>query len=164
MSSDKFTSVYVLDNLIPYPYYETTSTNNGITFTDNGDGTVTANGTATANAIFYCRYDESIPLAEGNYILSGCPEGGGSSTYRVTFISNNNGTITTLASDYGNGRTFTIDSTTVSTLKRIAIRIDSGQTVNNLLFKPMLERGSIAHDYISYANSRANNQIVTNIE
>ena len=24
-------------NLIPYPYYETTKTSNGVTFTDNGD-------------------------------------------------------------------------------------------------------------------------------
>ena len=40
-------------NLIPYPYLNTTLTKNGITFTDNGDGSITANGTATDNAVFY---------------------------------------------------------------------------------------------------------------
>lgn len=39
-------------NLIPYPYYDTTKTVNGITFTDNGDGSVTISGTASDNAYF----------------------------------------------------------------------------------------------------------------
>ena len=39
-------------NLAQYPYSHTTRTGNGITFTDNGDGTITANGTATGNAVF----------------------------------------------------------------------------------------------------------------
>ena len=39
-------------NLLAYPYLHTTRVHNGVTFTDNGDGTVTANGTATAEAIF----------------------------------------------------------------------------------------------------------------
>lgn len=39
-------------NLLPYPYSYTTRTSNGITFTDNGDGTIRANGTSTANAYF----------------------------------------------------------------------------------------------------------------
>ena len=34
-------------NLLPYPYHHTTKTENGITFTDNGDGSVTVSGTAT---------------------------------------------------------------------------------------------------------------------
>ena len=34
-------------NLIPYPYTDTTKTENGITFTDNGDRSITINGTAT---------------------------------------------------------------------------------------------------------------------
>ena len=39
-------------NLIPYPYIETTKALDGITFTDNGDGSITAVGTATGNAYF----------------------------------------------------------------------------------------------------------------
>ena len=43
-------------NLIPYPYYNTTKTVNGITFTDNGDGTISVTGSAEggdANYYFY---------------------------------------------------------------------------------------------------------------
>lgn len=35
-------------NLLRYPYHNTTLTKNGITFTDNGDGSITLNGTSTA--------------------------------------------------------------------------------------------------------------------
>ncbi len=34
-------------NLLPYPYKETSLKRNGITFTDNGDGTITVDGTST---------------------------------------------------------------------------------------------------------------------
>ena len=39
-------------NLVPFPYFASSYTTNGITFTVNSDGTITANGTATALAIF----------------------------------------------------------------------------------------------------------------
>lgn len=41
------------ENLIPYPYTHTTQTHNGITFTDNGDRTITISGVATNDAYFY---------------------------------------------------------------------------------------------------------------
>ena len=41
--------------LLEYPYYNTTTTVNGITFTDNGDGSITISGTATAEARFWIR-------------------------------------------------------------------------------------------------------------
>lgn len=39
-------------NLLPYPYVDTTKTMNGITFTDNGDGSVHVKGYATSTAWF----------------------------------------------------------------------------------------------------------------
>lgn len=43
-------------NLIPYPYESTTVTKGGLTFTDNGDGSVTINGTSTEAVTFVlCR-------------------------------------------------------------------------------------------------------------
>lgn len=39
-------------NLIPYPYEDTTKTLNGVTFTDNGDGNITVNGTPTEYSYF----------------------------------------------------------------------------------------------------------------
>lgn len=43
-------------NLLSYPYNETTKTVNGITFTDNGDGSITVQGTATARSVFWLKH------------------------------------------------------------------------------------------------------------
>lgn len=61
-------------NLIPYPYLMTTKTNNGVTITDNGDGTLTVNGTAKT-AIFFnlCNIDFGevvIGSENSEYIMS----------------------------------------------------------------------------------------------
>ena len=40
------------NNIISYPYYDSTKTTNGITFTVNGEGDVVATGTASADAYF----------------------------------------------------------------------------------------------------------------
>ena len=62
-------------NLIPYPYYDRTKTVNGVTFTVNNDGSITAEGTATANADFDLTDGVSLDfyLNPEKYILSGCP-------------------------------------------------------------------------------------------
>lgn len=40
-------------NILPYPFYQTTLTLNGVTFTDNKDGTVSASGTTTGSSSFW---------------------------------------------------------------------------------------------------------------
>lgn len=56
-------------NKLAYPYYHTTKTEYGVTFTDNGDGSVTisTNGASTANALFAVEFN--MPIPNGNYIL-----------------------------------------------------------------------------------------------
>lgn len=49
-------------NLLPYPYEHTTKTMNGIIFTDNGDGTITVDGTATDLASFW--FTDVLSLTE----------------------------------------------------------------------------------------------------
>lgn len=135
-------------NLLTYPYYKTTETINGITFTDNGDGTITADGTATADAYFYCARDnktEGLFLCKGTYTISGCPAGGSNNTYAFKAIANVNGLY---ASDYGSGATGTAASTASCT--GVAIVVRSGVTVTNLTFKPQIEVGSVATEYEPY--------------
>lgn len=43
-------------NLLTYPYNGTTKTVNGITFTDNGDGSIAVQGTATARSVFWFKH------------------------------------------------------------------------------------------------------------
>ena len=59
-------------NLIPYPFYNTTKTSYGITFTDNGDGTITLNGknNGKANSTFDLTSmygSKPLTLAAGTY-------------------------------------------------------------------------------------------------
>lgn len=128
----------------------TTKISNGITFTVNSDGTVLVDGTNDTSAnssLVINRYD----LSPGTYILNGCPSGGASNTYRLAIQET--GSYSILGSiDIGNGSgEFTIDTTTNV---QIAIFIQKGLMVNNLLFKPMLRKATIADDtYEQYGAS-----------
>lgn len=128
----------------------TTKISNGITFTVNSDKTVNVNGTNDTSAnssLIINRYD----LSPGTYILNGCPSGGASNTYRLAIKET--GSYSVLGSiDIGNGSgEFTIDTTTSV---QIAIFIQKGLTINNLLFKPMLREATIADDtYEQYGAS-----------
>lgn len=59
-------------NLLPYPFTQTSKVESGVTFVDNGDGSVTANGTATSSIGFWFigRQDHFV-LPAGKYVL--CP-------------------------------------------------------------------------------------------
>lgn len=137
-------------NLIPYPYEHTTRTQNGITFTDNGDGSITVNGTATASTFFniapiWGEYN----LPAGSYFLSGCPAGGSASTYRLAlaFHSANypEGAHSFDGSDRGEGTIAKVSEDVARIYCRIAIM--QGFTANNLVFKPQLEKGTVATEY-----------------
>ena len=108
----------------------TTQTINGVKFTVNSDGTVTANGTADGgDASFYSASPNPVSFPEGSYKLSGCPSGGSNSTYMV------NETVYS-ANDTGSGANLTIPQNPNDIKVRIVVR--NGVTVNNLLFKPMI--------------------------
>lgn len=143
-------------NLVPYPYYRGSSyTTNGITFVANADGSVTANGTATADANYSCvnrvTGEPNMDIKVGEkYILSGAPVGSSSSTYYLMIIRTNNESAEAIAVDYGDSVSFTLP--TSEEYYGITITIKQGQTVNNLTFYPMLR---LAQDtdstYQSYA-------------
>ena len=140
------------NNLLPYPYDYGTRVYRGITFTDNGDGTITTNGTATAYADYpmQLRTDTQTPfyLPNGTYTISGCPAGGGSSTYRILVGKTVNGAWQTIAADSGEGATFEYD-TSMGALG-VVIAIYQGMTVDNLTFKPMLNVGDTVLPYDEY--------------
>lgn len=139
-------------NLIPYPYHQTTFTANGLTFTDNGDGTITVNGTATARTFFNLANwsDDHMILETGNYIFSGCPSGGGSSTYGLGSADHNN---MNFVMDWGDGKAFTMDE---KNQRGAYIVVSSGATLDNVVFKPMIRRADVDDDaYEPYQESVA---------
>ena len=121
-------------NLIPYPYNETTVTKNGITFTVNNDGTVTVNGTATARSDFILANYISVTVG-ASYFLSGCPSGGATDKFILFLYDGSKG-----YADISAGWHVVAEKNNFS----IRIIIYEGTTVNNLVFKPMLNYGSSA--------------------
>lgn len=131
----------------------TSKTVNGVTFTINADGSITANGTATANAQFNLatRGDSTAyHLPDGTYTLSGCPTGGAEGTYELTLIDTAG---TRRMRDYGSGATYTFADGLGMQSCGLYVMIRSGQTVSNLTFRPMLVRGLASMPYVPYGNA-----------
>lgn len=133
-------------NLIPYPYPVSSQTINGVTFTINEDGSITANGTASGGDAFFNFIPwkpSQLAMKKGiYYTLSGCPKGGSLGTYRLTYSSDPGGQD---MHDLGDGVTHlcTEDAEAYS----IYVGIRSGATVNNLVFKPQFEKGTAKTEY-----------------
>lgn len=57
-------------NLIPYPYTNSSKTESGVTFVDNGDGSITANGTAEISIGFwFIGRNEYMAVPSGKYAI-----------------------------------------------------------------------------------------------
>ena len=141
-------------NMLKYPYRSTSSTVSGVSCTDNGDGTVTVNGTAAADIYFWFNHFPSgkkLPIKNGQkYTISGCPENGSSSTYMILLSASQSGK-TLYYSDFGNG--LTVDFPDGCEAGNMSIKICKGTTVDNLVFRPQLELGAAATDYEPYSGA-----------
>lgn len=124
------------------------TTNTGVTFTVNSDGSVTANGTASADTWF--QLCDGFKLKDVGYTLTGCPSGGSSTTYELQFRSiESSSSQWQMVNDYGNGKTATGDSTRTYIG---FVGIHSGYTATNLTFYPMIRLTSDLDDtYVPYA-------------
>lgn len=124
----------------------TTQTVSGVTLTVNEDGTIVANGTASATITAIL--NSEISLAQGQYILSGCPAGGGASDhYKVDIVRNGE---SSRKIDTGSGTTFDVDADGLFTARVV---IYSGEVCNNLTFEPMVRLSSVTDStYAPYAN------------
>lgn len=115
-----------------------TFTNYGITCTNNGDGTYTLNGTCTTETATNWMTIGTMSVESGKtYKFSGCPSGGSPSTYGTY--------ITGVGSEHGDGRVFTATSNSIE----YGIRVAPQQTLNNLVFKPMLTE-SLLPEYFDF--------------
>lgn len=146
MYGDTFQQTYTGKNLLAYPYYNTTKTVDDITFTDNGDGSVTVNGTLTGNeAIFWITRDiwsyntANIVVPAGTYTIS--PTGDSHVYLYVTAYGETQGLLGSWNAAT-TSKTFTISEKASLTI-RISVK-PHGATVNNLVVKLQLESGSTA--------------------
>lgn len=145
-------------NFATYPYASGTNTSSGVTFTDNGNGTITVNGTASKDVYFRASRataeEGMMLLPAGTYFLSGCPSGGSSSTYMVQLITMDSAlnTVSTIE-DYGIGQEFSL---TEDTLCRVNFAVKSGAKVNGLTAYFQVEKGSAG---TSFLKGNANGQV-----
>ena len=136
-------------NLIPYPL--TNRITNGITYTVQSDGSVLANGTASAeNNAYYNFAYKTLKLGDTSYTLS-C-EGLPKSVY-VYVYDETIGKAVANVSDTPVTKTFVGDSTHTYSL---SINVGKGTPVFNLEIKPILEMGTIAHAYEPISESNVN--------
>ena len=132
-------------NLLPNAM--TTQTIGGITFTVNDDGTIEASGTSTDYTWSAYVNESGVSLPAGSYVLSGCPEDGSSTTYRLQAFAGDPSSPTLTVNDYGEGASFTLsDTTTVKVRMLIKGEIDD-------TFSPMIKLASVETDtYQEYGN------------
>lgn len=136
-------------NLIPYPL--TDRTTNGITYTVQSDGSVLANGTASAeNNAYYNFAYKTLKLGDTSYTLS-C-EGLPKSVYVYVYDETISKAVANV-SDMPVTKTFVGDSTHTYSL---SINVGKGTPVSDLAIKPILEMGTIAHTYEPISESNVN--------
>lgn len=128
---------------------------NGVTFTVNKDGSIMANGIATTNTTFKINND-IVPKNISNLILSGCPNNGSKNTYDLKIELYTNLVWQKAIYDYGEG--INLGDLSEYTSGSISITIRKDYNANNLIFKPKLEKGSIATPYSPYRNGQCRNR------
>lgn len=126
----------VWNQLIQIPITNATTTINGITFTDNRDGSYTISGTAEDEAVLGIYYIQ--PNRPGRkYYLSGCPVGGSLSTY---YIGGKWLWIEDTQRDTGNGAVINdTDQQSLIYSSWVNIVVKSGTVISSpIVFKPIL--------------------------
>lgn len=135
-------------NLNKLPYESTNNVSNGITWTLNNDGSVTANGTDTNFINFYFHWSDSVPLPGARIVGSGCPAGGSTNSYCIMLFNG----VDTSQRVYDTGEGIAIPDGWESV--RFFARIYNGTTVSNLTFKPQIEVGTSPTPYEPYTSNQ----------
>lgn len=120
-----------------------TQTVNGVTFTVNKDGTVIANGTASQQVTLVLT--KVLSLQKGDYMISGCPRGGTTATYRIDVWKSD---WSSLGFEVGNGTKISLSESIENAI--VGITITKGTTVENMVFKPKIEKGKVATPWSPY--------------
>jgi hypothetical protein len=134
-------------NLMPYPYYNTTKISSGVTFTDNGDGSITATGENTTGTYFiFLHPNSNYILPAGQYTFKAIDKNGSTSTfYAYITVYGSDGNIDYM--DLGNGVTFELEEDTKISCSCV---IQTSWDGSDIIFKPQIEKGVISTPYTPY--------------
>ena len=118
-----------------------TTTISGVTFSADENGVITCNGISTGD-IYYQINDKAIELVSGMYTLSGCPVGGAWDKYLIYIETEG-----VLFDDIGRGKSFEVKE---DKKYKAIIYIPRNVTVENLVFKAQLEKGTTETAHTPY--------------
>lgn len=136
------------DNLLKFPYATSSANRNGLVITSQQDGSITVNGTATADTWYAINLDTEKRLPMNTPMaLSGCPAGGSTKSYYIGLYLGGK-----WFADSGNGNT-DIKFTTQEISSRVEVTIIKGTVCNNLTFYPKIEVGTTITPYRKYQSS-----------
>lgn len=135
-------------NLFKFPYSTSAASMNGLVIKSQQDGSVTVNGTATADTWYVINQniEKRLPI-NTPMALSGCPAGGSTKTYYIGLYLGGK-----WFSDSGNGNT-DVKLTTHEIASRVEVSITKGTVCNNLTFFPKIEVGTTITPYGKYQGS-----------
>lgn len=141
-------NINILDNVAK------TITINGITFTVNKDGSVTAKGTASPQAILYLTSENNLAtykdIEKGKYTLNGCDDGNANTYFIQVALENANPSNgAKYFSNYSTSTTFEVQEDNNRYYCMIVIK--SGVTIDKT-FYPSLVKG---YKTVSYSRPRA---------
>lgn len=123
-------------NLLKYPYVSTTKTQHGVSITDNGDGSITLNGTSTAKIDFGYQWTNNLPNDFYTFITYGLPDTCYTNYYQV-------------GPKYGESvGNFNKTATTENINLGAQLVIPEGVTLDNITIYPMLVKGQYTRETI----------------
>lgn len=136
-------------NLLPYPYYDSSKTTNGVQFTVNADGSIGVKGTVTSTYA-YLVLNRDFEFEDGKtYAFSGGTE---NTTMLISY-------------DEADGTRRYVSSRLVwkkeYTLIQIYAQVGNGKTVDETIY-PMLEFGTTESAFVPYQKSEATYDYATN--
>ena len=136
------------ENLVKLPYLTSSVNKNGLVITSQQDGSITVDGTATADTWYTVENDieKRLPI-NTPMALSGCPAGGSTKSYFLGLFLGRK-----WFPDSGNGNT-DIKFTTREFASRVQVSIAKGTVCNNLTFYPKIEVGTTITPYSKYQGS-----------
>ena len=111
-----------------YVFFNNTFNQNSILFEESTNGTVTANSTSAVPIEHsVANYTKSVSLSAGTWYISGCPKGGGASSYSIVV---NNSLV-----DTGDGVIISLNSASTIT---VSVRVAADFFAEELIFRPVV--------------------------
>ena len=133
------TTGWISENLLRFPYTEGSITRNGITWAVHSDGTITANGTATADEVFSLYDGNTLPKNAALTMIGGISN----NIYMYVNGRKNGQWVKTYAEQRGEPKEFTILSTDDIDEIYVRLRINKDLVVDNLVIYPMICRSNV---------------------